>query len=91
MRWKLPFGLVSSGVGLFLLYASWADPPFLYASTHCYVRDSPGVHLGTDWTVEYFSSCGSQFDYAYLYLLGFTVVGLTLVGGGVATVRETVG
>lgn len=90
MRWKLPFGLVSLGVGLFLLYAAWAEPPFLYASTLCYTPDSPGVHFGPDWTLEYFSSCGRQFDYAYPYLLGFTVVGLTLVGGGVGTLQESV-
>lgn len=90
MRWKLPFGLVSVGMGLFLLYAAWAEPPFLYASTLCEVDPNPGVHFGADWTIEYYSSCGSEFDYALLYFLGFTIVALTLVGGGAATVRETV-
>lgn len=53
MCWKLPFGLVSALVGSFLLYAAWAEPPFLYASTLCEVTPNPGVHFGTDWTVEY--------------------------------------
>lgn len=51
------------------------------------LRDrNPDVHFGTDWTVEYFSSCGSQFDHALLYFFGFTVFGLTLIDGGAGTI-----
>lgn len=87
MRWKLPFGLVAIGVGLFALYAAWAHPPFKGA-TLCGVVDSPGVHFAEDWALQYYNDCGGNYDHQHLYLYGFTAIGLTLVGGGAATIRE---
>jgi len=88
MQWRLPFGAVAVVVGAFVLVAAWAEPPVLYASTACAVPEAPGVHLGTDWTVEYYNSCGGEYEYALGYFVAFTAVGLTLVGGGAATIRE---
>lgn len=87
MMWRLPFGVVSIGVGVFLLYAALASFPF-DPFTACLVTPSPGVHFSTDWTLQYRNACGGPYDYYRVYLLGFTLGGAILVGGGSATVRE---
>lgn len=90
MRWRIPFGVVSIGVGVFFLYAAWANFRLGVTSTACQVTPSPGVHFTTDWALQYYNQCGARYDYSWLYLHGFTVIGAVLIGGGSTTVRDTV-
>jgi hypothetical protein len=87
MKWNGLFGAVALGVGLFFLYAAWGSAS-IFEATSCAVSNSPGVHFTERWTLEYHNTCGGHYDHYLLYLLGFTVVGITLIGGGAKTMRE---
>lgn len=87
MKGKVFFGAVAVGVGLFFLYAAWASDA-IFEATSCAVANSPGVHLTSRWTLEYHNICGGHYDSYLVYLLGFTIVGATLITGGTETIRE---
>jgi hypothetical protein len=89
MEWKSVFAPVAIGVGMFFIYAAWGSFPFSSA-TACAVSPNPGVHFTESWTLDYYNACGGHYDNFWLYLLGFTTIGLILIGGGAGTLREAI-
>lgn len=87
--YKILFGSIAAVVGTILMYAAWANPPF-HAATLCGTTENRGVHLTVRWTLQYYNHCGGRYDHVLLYLAGVTIAGVTLIGGGLGTIREQI-
>lgn len=90
-RFNVPFGTAAITVGAFLLYAAWANPPFGASSACATSTSTPQVvHFSPAFTLEYYNHCGGALDYQFLFLLGFTAIGITLTTGGAVSLKGAV-
>lgn len=76
-------------LGGYFLYAAWAHPP-LQGGTLCGTSEGHGVHFTSDLALKYYNHCGGTYENFQLYLLGFTLVGVILIGGGTRTIHKTI-
>lgn len=85
--WKPVHGILSTGIGVFLLYATWANPPIAKAATPCEPGTDTGVHFTEGWIIDYWNNCGGLYDNSLVYFVVFTIFGIVLVIGGVSLVK----
>jgi|GEM_PF-2185184 len=90
MRWRLPFGVVAALVGVAFLYAAFGAFPIEPAASTNATCPPSNVHLDADWTLQYRDACGTPYPAFIPALLTLITIGGTLLGGGIATVRDAV-